>query len=338
MYEYQYRPFLYLLELEIVFLLACNILIVARRVYFYFTKNRSKRRQKILSHLILEFLKRQRLVHPIPKSTRWLQDLIVVLESFDRNFSDENWFAIKRLCVTDHLLPLARKWAKSSRWKLRLAAAKSFSMVPKKEDRDPILALLLDKSFAISSYAAKAVIGIENEEGLKIILKQCSHHQSFTACFYKDLFAKSSKRVHEILVRMGANLEVQKTLLYILSKQPLDFSLPFLDHALMSKDGETRKIALKFFGNHMDHFSYSKVLPFLEDPYSAVRLEAIQIIQHFINPEILGKLIAILQSEDTFEVRMAAAYAIKKIGREDLLKNQEEERANNIVTYILEFG
>lgn len=322
MYEYEYRFLVLLIEtMMILFSLFC-MAAICHWFYSYFVEKKVIKRRLELSHYVLELLESE----SSPISIKSIKDLIIVLESFDRNFSDEHWKTLKESVAKRYILPKTRKWVYSASWEKRSFAARSFALVPDLGDEGLILELVRDRRFVISSKAAFAAIAIQSEKGVEKIIEISSQTRGFMLHYYRDLFAKAPLAVQKILIEKGKNSQYRETVLQLLSKHMLHLSIPFLEEGFVSEDREVKKAAIELCRE-----GSSPLLPFLQDPDHTVRIQAIESLQAFIDKETTKDLLLSLERDEHWEVRLAAAKALKKVGEIDLLKN-----GNEMSRYVLE--
>ncbi len=322
MYEYEYRFLVLLIEtMMILFSLFC-VAAICHWFYSHFVEKRVIKRRLELSRYVLELLESE----SSPISVKSIKDLIIVLESFDRNFSDEHWKTLKESVAKRYILPKTRKWVYSASWETRSFAARSFALVPDLGDEGLILELLRDRRFVISSKAASAVVAIQSEKGVEKIIEISSQTRGFMLHYYRDLFAKAPLSVQKILIEKGKNSRYRETVLQLLSKHMLHLSIPFLEEGFVSEDREVKKAAIELCRE-----GSSSLLPFLQDPDHTVRIQAIESLQAFVDKETAKDLLLSLERDEHWEVRLAAAKALKKVGEIDLLKNRGE-----MSRYVLE--
>lgn len=322
MYEYEYRLLVLLIEVMIILFTVCFVAAIFHWFYTHFIEKRILQRRLKLSHFVLELLESE----SSPISVKSIKDLIIVLESFDRNFSDEHWKTLKDSVAKRYILPKTRKWVYSASWEKRSFAARGFALVPDKRDEELILELLSDRRFVISSKAAFAAIAIQSEKGVEKIIEISSRARGFMLHYYRDLFAKAPLSVQKILIEKGKNVRYRETVLQLLSKHMLHLSIPFLEEGLISEDREVKKAAIELCRE-----GSSLLVPFLQDPDHTVRIQAIESLQAFVDKETTKDLLLSLERDEHWEVRLAAAKALKKVGEIDLLKNGGE-----MSRYVLE--
>ncbi len=342
MYEYEYRPLLFILLGEITLFLFFLVLFFYKRILFFFRMQKSEKRKEKITTFLIECLKSEAFSNhtKVPKEFKHRKDLLVTLETFNLRFKGSSWNSLKALLVNKWLLPKARVFAKSFFWKRRSFAARCFSLVPLQRDESILISLMDDPHFLVQSNASSALVFLESPSGIKKIVQKMSQHSGFTSCFFQDALQKGSIKVIAILVELASIQSIHLACLKALSGQSLGIPLLFLEKDLESKDLEIRLLAMELLSHNPTRNAVSKLIRCSKDPDERMRKQAVITLSSFGTQESVKRLQEVLLKDDNLKIRLEAAKSLQKLGRMDLLEEQssQNKEVSQMLAYVLQFG
>lgn len=343
MYEYEYRPLLFLLIGELSFLAFFFLIFFLKRIYCFFLRDNLKKRKEEISDFIINSFKNEGIldVSKTPKAVQNSLDLLTTLEAFDLRFKEESWDRLKESLATYFLLPQARKWCKSVLWKKRSFAARCFVLLPLKQDEKLLISLMRDSHFLVQSHAALALIALESPLGIKEVVKNMSEHLGFVRCFFRDALQKGSKKVIDLLIDFSSIQSLHRACLEVFSKQSFSVSFPFLEKDLHSKNLNIRLLAISILSHNPTKNAINILIESSKDPEEKIRKQSILGLSNLVSDRGVKRLQEIvLDNFDSRKNRVEAARALQKMGKIEILENQKKKNpeAFEIVNYILQLG
>ena len=343
MYEYEYRPLLFILIGEVSVLCLFFFVFFLKRIFFFFQIKNSKKREENISALIVKSLENEGYVDLFIASKVLLDPMSLLkgLESFDRLFKEESWLRLKKVLAEHFLFPKARRLAKSCFWKKRSFAARCFSLAPCKQNELILISLMKDRHFLIQSHAALALIALESPLGIKEVVSSMNDHPGFVRLFFRDALQGGSKEVINILIDLASVQSFHCACLEVFSRQSFSVPFPFLEKDLASENLEVRILAIKILSHNPIKNTESILIACSKDLEVKIRHQAVLGLSNFVSPQGVKRLEEIvLNSFECRKIRLEAAKALKKLGRVDILEKQNEKdlEAFKIAAYVLQFG
>ncbi len=342
MYEYEYRPLIFILLGELSLFSFFLILFFCKRISCFFHIRSSKKRQDKISAFLTECLENEEFskTSKIPKELNHLEDLLLNLEAFNLRFKGDNWSYLKEALAKKILFPQARIWAKSFFWKRRSFAARCFVLAPLQIDEKILISLMDDSHFLVQSSASSALIFLESPLGIKKIMQKMSQCPGFIRYFLRDALQKGSRQVVAILAELASIQSLHLVCLQALSGQSLGIPLSFLEDDLENQDLEIRLLAMDLLSHNPTKNAVSKLIKCSKDPDERMRKQAVISLSSFGTKESIKRLQEILFEDDNLKIRLESAKSLKKLGRMDLLeeKSSQSTEVSQILNYVLQFG
>lgn len=332
-----YGLFYQLFSFEIVLLGFLFISIIITRFYH---KIRNQRRQKVqdsFRRLFREALAKDSLLE---KALPWSPLLIPVIEEFDHRFQGGGWSRIKEQLATPSFFQKVHSYAQAKSWYKRNLAARVFAALPHKDNEEFLLNLLKDDNFLVYSFAAKAIVMLENEKGIRLILTKQTKLIGYPHFALKDILLTGSQKTFAYIIELGKDPLLRKEVLDILGLRFVPLPIPYLKESLEEGNPEMRLLALKALVRNPQRDALSYLPKALEERDPDIRLEALQGLNSLAWSDAKPLLIRML-NDPVWKVRLAAAKMLKK--NEEGLKILEEQQVQNrqvreTVQYALQFG
>lgn len=342
MYEYEYRPLVWILFGEIFVFLCFLLIVISKRTLGRFHEKQVKKTQERISSFIIQCLE-----HSDPlkfastsKNIQYSSELLVVLEEFDKRLKNDHWCSLKEFLAQKCLLPKARRFAESFFWKKRSFAARCFALVPLYKDEKILISLFEDSYFLIQSKAALSLIFLESPIGVQKIVEYMSCHTGFSYWFLCDALRRGSRGGMLLLAKLATQKNLHMTCLQVLSGHFLGFPLVFLEQDLKSQDLAVKLLAINILSYNPTKNTQQLLIECSKDSLEEVRKESVIGLSNFPSEESVKCLMGIFSSQDSKIIRLAAARSLKKIGEVEFLEKQsiQSTEAAQIAAYMLQFG
>lgn len=258
--------------------------------------------------------------------------LLEGMERYDRRLKGKKWEEIKDALCKAHLLPRARRWAKSLFWRRRNFGVRVFALKPLPEDESLILTLIDDRYFLVRSIASLAAIRLESKKGVLKTLTNMSREPGYGKYYYSDLLSRGSFQVFLWIAEIAAsNKRLHLICLEFFGMNLPTVPTPFLNADLKSEQPDIRKAALKLAIRNPQKGSIALFASCLKDSDEKIRSLGAVGLGNYAEKESYDTLRE-HSTDASWDVRFECAKSLQKLGRLDLIKDPEMTR------YIKEFG
>lgn len=301
----------------------------------------------MISRIIVECLEGKRTVAKEVRLSKFAyqENLLSLMETFNRRFSGEEWEKVKEWIASEFLLTKARQWKTSKSWVKRNYSARCFALLPLVDDEDAILVLMDDPVFLVRNFAAIAAIRLESKQGLDKIIQHMSNEKGYARFFYRDILLNSkSLKIFNWIEEYAAyerEGEIHLTCLDLLAGINMPIDSHFLRGDLKSSKLSIRVAALKVFSNNPQIDSAEVLSKYINDPNEEIREQAVHGLGFVLSETTLEKLRQAL-NDPSWKVRFEAAKALKEMGRagKAVLQRQtidQGKEAYETAQYVLQF-
>lgn len=334
----------YLLVIEVILITVCLVGLIA---YYFISLYRTKAhtayreelRKKLLFYLSNQEEFKIEALSGIPYSE---EDLLIVLESFDRRFADDKWRAIKHQILTDQRLARARKMTTSRSWIKRNWGIRFLRLAPHIQDEPIILKLLDDPSSLVRIQAAFCAVKLATQPLIRHLLYRMSKESVLGRYPYRDALVRSDKAIFSLveeIMLQEKDENLKSICLDILSTHVNENLIPVIEDYLFSKNLNNKVAAIKILANFPRKESIHYLTQFLQNKDWQVRAEAARGLGQLMATTSLPDLAKAL-NDSIWDVRLEAALALKKMGEEGfiILSRQDPDihlQAYETAQYVL---
>lgn len=331
-------------QILLILLLICIALMFYVRLSRHLEeKGRAERRKKI-ADIFTKTLQKNEVIEigQIPTACRRFEDVLPVVETFDRTYSDPNWQASRKQLLEHYLLPEARRTLHSHIWQKRQLALRAIALDPHElVNEADVLHLLNDSHYLVRIVAASCLIKSEKEHLLLPVIERMGQESPMARYPYRDLLMSSPAQTYDWLKEIALNSddpEVLKVCLDILATRISPNLLPVIEKELDSPDLACRATCIKMLGNLPTPRLREYLESCLDDNDWQIRAEAAESLGKNHALASIPKL-ALLLNDEEWLVRLKAAVALKSMGKEGwaVLYEQDKEKdpeAYEIAEYV----
>ncbi len=341
-----YAILIYFILAEVAILFITIIYIAILRIFSPYLEKRNQKIQSELSSLIISHLtqvQQKSISFSSPLFTSY-NNLLQVLENFEKRFKDDAWNKIKDEICRRYLLPHARKRVMSWFWKKRLFAARILALSPQTEDASGIALLIRDPLFLVGSHAIRAAISLETKELLFRVLDKMHLLSGYPYYFCRDLLLRGSNKLFNWIEEFASeskSMTFHLTLLDLLSTKTYPLISLDLTEDLDTKNPERRLCGIRLLSRNPQPYSKDVLLKALEDKNDEIRAEAARGLHYFPEAICFEKLNHAL-NDKVWDVRLGAGMALKRMGEvgSAILKKQDSTKhleAYEVAHYVLRF-
>ncbi|NGX53591.1 MAG: hypothetical protein K1000chlam4_00303 [Chlamydiae bacterium] len=341
-----YAILIYSILAEVAILFITLIYIAILRIFSPYLEKKNQKIQKELSSIIVSHITQFQQNSKTFSSPLFASynNLLQVLENFEKRFKDDAWNKIKDEICRRYLLPRARKRVRSWFWKKRLFAARILALSPQTEDASGIALLIKDRLFLVSSHAIRAAISLETRELLFQVLDKMHLLSGYPYYFCRDLLMHGSNKLFNWIEEFASESKSKTfrwTLLDLLSTKPYPLIRLDLTEDLNTKSPERRLCGVRLLSRNPQPNSKDVLLNALEDKNDKIRAEAARGL-HFFPEEICFKKLNHALNDEVWDVRLEAGIALKKMGEKGgtILEKQNSTshpEAYEVAHYVLRF-
>ena len=341
-----YNTLIYLILAEVLILLLTVIHIALLRIFSPCVERKNQKIQNELSSLIISHLthfQKNSITFSSPYFTSY-NNLLLVMENFEKRFKDDTWNKIKDEICRRYLLPRARKRARGWFRRKRLFAARVLALSPQTEDASRIALLIKDRLFLVNSHAIRAAIALGTKELLFQVLNKMHLLSGYPYYYCRDLLLHSSSKLFNWIEEFASetkSISFRLTLLDLLSTKIYPLISLDLTEDLSAKNPERRLCGVRLLSRNPQPNSKDVLLKALEDSSDKIRAEAARGLYLFPEEICFNKLNHAL-NEKVWDVRLGAGIALKKMGTTgvEILKKQDptsHPEAYEVAHYVLRF-
>lgn len=330
--------------MELVLTVFCFFLMCCFRI----ASNRKKERQKVvgnqLSQVILISLQNKASFNSsiLIKNNHNFEDILFVLEAFDRRIADDFWQTIKDSILQNHLLPKAKKMIHSFSWIQRNLAIRCIALNPKLAGEQIIIPFLSDPKYIIRSTAASCAVQIGTEKLIHLVLEKTCQETPLARYPFRDALIQGGPAIFSIIKEIAAketNPKIRALILDVLSTKVQPDLMPLIIKEIRSKDHESKLAAIKILANFPRDDAANELMYSLNDENSDVRAEASKSLGNISAKQSIPNLSKLLIDPEWW-VRLQAALALKKLGSEgkNVLLQQDPDinlQAYDVAHYVL---
>lgn len=260
-----------------------------------------------------------------------LDVFLEVVTEFNLLYKDDLlWLEFKRAFFYFVVLPFTRKKAFSLFAKNKLLAAQLFSLSPLKEDERILLRLLLNENFLIQMNAAKALIAIFSEKGIKLLITRLAKERRLNQTVFLTFFQNAPQTVARMVLRELERYKnpYKRAICYkILYRCKATTNTIPNEQDIFSQNFFLRLAAIRFLSLCKTEKTLSILLSLLKDPEWQIRVKALHSLENFKEDDIAEEVGKCLNDRNWW-VRYTSATLLKKIGKKGLLilENQSETK------------
>lgn len=318
---------------EIVIVLSLLILLIFKRISIHYEEQDIAEEKKVFSQFLQECLKTKNLTLSTLRKKISKNSMIAVLESFENRFKGGDWEVLKNNIVILHLLPSARKWAKSFFWTKRNLSARCFLLTPLIEDQHIISKLIDDSKFLVRSIAAIAGVKLCEKKIINKVIDHLGKEEGYAHYFYRDILLKGSKKIFPWIEERASHTKNTKVLLAcleILSEVSMPINPSILDKSLHSKDDRVVLAAVKVFSQNPQKQSDEVLISLSHDQNEEVREQVALGLRFRSNKQNVKQLEELLDDSSP-TVRMQAAKSLKQCGKIGIaILNQQDQKKHKL--------
>ncbi len=334
-----------ILIIELLVLLFCFASMVFVRFSRNFWEKQTNKHRKELKEIFVRSIEKQQVltIEEIPSRLIHYEDILSVLETFDRYFLDSIWLETKKCIIEGFLAKKAASYTKSSNWRKRQLGLRCIALNPKHLiGNQNIVPFLNDSKFIIRILAASVLIHAEQKDLLLAVLKRMVQEAPMARYAYRDLLINGSYTTFQWMEEIADEEKDSKIIaacLGILSTKMRHNLLPLAIKQIRSTDLFCRLASIEIFSKTPSIASQKYLIESLSDINPQIRSQAalgLGLIHAL--PSIANLSLALQDTE--WNVRLQAANALKsmgKEGKEELYKQSQAQNAQafEIAKYIL---
>lgn len=334
-----------ILTIELLVLLFCFASMIFIRCLRNFQEDQTKKRRKELKKILVQSIEKQQVltIEEIPSRLRHYEDLLAIVETFDRYFLDAIWWETKKCIIEEFLAKKALSYIKSSNWQKRQLGLRCIALDPKRLiETKTVIFLLNDSKFIIRILAASVMIHAEQKDLLLAVLKRMIQEAPMARYAYRDLLINSGHTSFQWMEEIASDEKDPKIIaacLNALSTKIRRNLLPLAIKYIHYPDLSCRLASIEIFSKTPSEASQKYLTESLCDTNAKIRSQAAIGLGLLHALSSIPNLSLALQDPE-WTVRMQAANALKlmgKEGREELYKQTPEQNAQafEIAKYIL---
>lgn len=325
MWKVDLNIFIYAMYIQAILVV---ITVIATYILYFIYKGRKTSKNKYVAQIKTYLLAISDSKQPKKPAfnKRWkkLEYLVLAIQETDKTKgkSSKSWQQQKLDFVKQHMLPIARRSAKKTRWFSRFLAAKSFAMYALAEDEDFVAKLIQDRKPVVSMEAIHAVVHIPTKSLLNILIDKTATLRRKSYDLYLEPFKHLPESTREIIVerlksKKNAYIrDICYRILMFFKPQPLA--------DLARKDVKSETIELCLSAIHFIAYSEGKkALPFLhqmlEDKRWQVKVAVLQALGDLRDASSVSFINKSLESPEWW-VKTNATNTLKLIGEEGIQK------------------
>lgn len=306
---------IYLLIFQLIAIFYLLFSIFSHRLLYRFIRTQKGFiRRKILT-IFLHCLKEQRFL--TQKEVSYLKrhpklTLYTILR-FAKNNRDFSLLELQKNVLEKVLIQFAKRHIHSIFWKNRNFALKVLEIVPNQADEKILLKCLLDKHFLNRKIAAKILIELENEKGIRQILLFIHPNNPFSSFYYPMLFKGHSIKLFDLIYQISNEKQSQNILFACL--MILRFSTKQYDMGPLIKQFENHSIIMKkafitCLKNFKSEHSKQFFIKVSNDESREVQLNAMIALEKYINEDEVFTLFESKLDSEIIGIKNFAAYVL----------------------------
>lgn len=327
-----------ILTIEFSILLLCLASMLFVRCWRNWQEGQTIQRRKLLKQLFSNAIVKKEVLYIDqidPKLLRY-QDLLAVVETFDRFFLDSIWQETKQQLIDAYLGKKAQLFAQSLSWRDRQLGLRCIALNPKKLMNKQVVAPLLnDSKFIIRILAASSMIHAEQKDLLVAVLKRMVQEAPMGRYAYRDLLINGGDTIFQWIEEIATqekDLELIAICLDVLSTKISCNLLPLAIKYITSIDLTCQLAAVEIFSTRPSDESKKYLTQFLLDKNWKIRAAAAKGLGQIHAISTIPELSLLLQDEEWF-VRLQAATALKSMGKEGISALYRQNREHNAEAY-----
>lgn len=302
---------------EMILILSCLLAIV---VYYFLSAYKEKKHrlsQGRLKAIFMDILLEKKKLDSLSLSNQGfiLEDLLIVVESFNRCFSDEKWLALKEKVLSPKIMERARRLTKSSNWIKRNRGIRLLSLLPNLQHESLVISLINDPSPLIRIPAAVYGVQLGTKRVIKTILERIVKESEWGRCPYKDALIHGKLVVYQIIEQIfyeETDEAIKSVCLDVLSTHVNEGLSPLLKNYLHTDNIKDKVSIVKILSRFPNKETFHWLLNFLLDEHWQVRAQAAQGLGFLLEKSSISELSKVLQ-DPIWQVRLEAALALKQM-------------------------
>lgn len=336
------RIALYILLIEFLCILLGCLLIVIVKFYNRWSEAKTKKDQDEISSIIQKTIFGKDDVHKIEIPSHFCDhnNLVEVLERYDRHFIDSRWVELKETIVKKYLVSKAKAAISSYFWIQRLLAARTFLLCPSIAQEDELRKLLNDSRYLVRVTAAVCITKTPYKKLFYEMLQKMKSETDLSQFPYRDALVSSSEQVFgwlkEILLT-EKDPEIQAICLDAVSTRFSPDLFPILSSYLDSENKNCRIFAIKGLSNIPSPKTIEILENKLTDKEPDIRLETVKSLEKLYAVTSIDKLATVLRDPD-WNVRLQAAMTLKGFGSQGLRILSEQQPKDHFAYQISQYA